>query len=78
MIKIIWNITNQCGFHCDICATYSDCKELNFSQKRDALQSILSFSTAQIRELDFSGGDPLYQAESTQIIREGIALLGEG
>lgn len=76
MIKVIWNITNQCGFNCDICATHSDREELNLSQKRNALQSILSLDVAQIRELDFSGGDPLYQAESTQIIREGITLLG--
>lgn len=76
MIKVIWNITNQCGFNCDICATHSDREELNLSQKKNALQSILSLDVAQIRELDFSGGDPLYQAESTQIIREGIALLG--
>lgn len=76
MIKIIWNITNKCGFNCDICATHSDREELSLSRKKDALQSILSLDAAQIRELDFSGGDPLYQAESTQIIREGIALLG--
>lgn len=76
MIKIIWNITNQCGFHCDICATHSDREELKPSQKRDALQSILSLCAMHIRELDFSGGDPLYQEENTQIIREGIALLG--
>lgn len=77
MMKIIWNITNQCGFSCDICATHSDREELNFSQKKIALQSILSLEKEQIRELDFSGGDPLYQAESTQIIREGIELLGQ-
>jgi len=77
MIKIIWNITNQCGFHCDICATYSDREELTFPQKRDALYSILSLGAEQIRELDFSGGDPLYQEQSTRIIQEGIALLGQ-
>ena len=75
-MKIIWNITNQCGFHCDICATYSDRKELTFSQKRDALRSILSLGANRIRELDFAGGDPLYEEQSTQIVREGIALLG--
>lgn len=76
MMKIIWNITNQCGFHCDICATYSDREELTFPQKKDALRSILSLGVNRIRELDFAGGDPLYQEQSTQIIREGIALLG--
>lgn len=75
-MKIIWNITNQCGFHCDICATYSDRKELAFSQKKDALRSILSLGANRIRELDFAGGDPLYEEQSTQIVREGIALLG--
>lgn len=75
-MKIIWNITNQCGFHCDICATYSDREELTFSQKRDALHSILSLGANRIRELDFAGGDPLYEEQSTQIAREGIALLG--
>lgn len=76
-MKIIWNITNKCGYHCDICATYSNRKELTFSGKRYALQSILSIGAEKIRELDFSGGDPLYDEQSTQIIREGIAVLGK-
>lgn len=76
-LKIIWNITDHCGFHCDICATHSDRIELGFEQKKAVLQSIAALGKKNIKELDFSGGDPLYHPESTQIIREGIALLGK-
>ncbi len=76
MQKIIWNITKKCGFHCDICATQSDGKrELSYEEKRKVLLEICSLKK-EIMELDFAGGDPLFDKESRKIIGEAINELG--
>lgn len=76
MQKIIWNITKKCGFHCDICATQSDGKrELSYEEKRQILLEICSLKE-KIMELDFAGGDPLFDKESKKIIGEAINKLG--
>lgn len=76
MKKIIWNITKKCGFHCSICATQSDGRrELSYEEKRKVLLEICSLK-AELRELDFAGGDPLFDKESREIIGEAINELG--
>lgn len=76
MQKIIWNITKKCGFHCSICATQSDGrKELSYEEKRRVLSKICSLK-AELKELDFAGGDPLFDKESRAIIGEAINKLG--
>ena len=76
-IKIIWNITKQCDYKCKICATESsNRKELTREEKAAALLSILSLTKERIKELDFSGGDPLSNSESRKIIKYAINELG--
>lgn len=76
MQKIIWNITKKCGFHCRICATQSDGRrELSYEEKRKILLKICSLK-AKIKELDFAGGDPMFDKESRGIIGEAINELG--
>lgn len=76
MKKVIWNITKKCGFNCSICATQSDGRrELSFEEKRKVLLEICSLK-AELRELDFAGGDPLFDEDSREIIGEAIKELG--
>lgn len=76
-LKIIWNITNKCGYSCEVCATYSNRNELDIEGKTNALKSILSVGGQNIKEIDFSGGDPLYETDSIQIIHDAINILGK-
>lgn len=77
MKKIIWNITRKCGFHCSICATQSDeRRELSYNEKRQILLKICSLKS-EIVELDFAGGDPLFDKDSRDIIEEAIDELGK-
>ena len=76
-IKIIWNITNQCNYHCDICATHSDRRELKPDEKNTALLNILSIGRERIRQIDFSGGDPLSNHVDMGIIVKTQAILGK-
>ena len=76
MHKIIWNITKKCGFRCRVCGTQSDGRrELSYGEKKKVLTEICSFKE-EISELDFAGGDPLFDKESREIIREAIDILG--
>lgn len=74
-IKIIWNITKKCAYNCQICATNSIRDELTKSQKAQALLSILTWPKEKIKELDFSGGDPLYDDDCRDIINYAINEL---
>lgn len=75
-MKIIWNITNECGYKCDICATHDENrKELSLEDKLKVLQSILTIRD-RIGMLDFAGGDPCKSHESLLIIQEAIYALG--
>lgn len=76
-LKIIWNITSKCGYNCEICATYSDRDELDFCGKKKILNSILSVGIENITEIDFAGGDPLFVADSIQVIHNAINVLGK-
>lgn len=76
-LKIIWNITNKCGYNCEICGTYSDRNELNFEFKKKVLDSILTLGTQNIIEVDFAGGDPLFTVDSINIIYDAINILGK-
>lgn len=75
-LKVIWNITNKCGYDCEICATYSDREELDTEGKIRVLDSILSIGVQNITEIDFAGGDPLFAADTIDIICAAIDLLG--
>lgn len=76
-LKIIWNITNKCGYNCDICATNSDRDELDLLGKQKAYASLKSIGNHNIREIDFSGGDPLCDRSSLAVIYEAIAEFGK-
>lgn len=76
-LKIIWNITNKCGYNCEICATDSDRNELDFDGKKQVLNSILSIGIQNVTEVDFAGGDPLFVEDSIQIIHSAISILGK-
>lgn len=78
-LKIIWNITNTCSFNCNICATHSeasDRQELTLEEKKNVLHNILKYGCDQIKEIDFSGGDPFQQTDSISIISDAIRILG--
>lgn len=74
-LKIIWNITRECGLNCSMCATHStNRKELDLSQKRQVLENLLS-SNIYFTEFDFAGGDPLFKPESRVFILMAIKLI---
>ena len=77
LLKIIWNITKKCGYDCEICATSSNRDELSFDEKNSVLESILSIGTHNISELDFSGGDPLFDTDSIKIVKRAIDVLSK-
>jgi len=77
LLKIIWNVTNKCGYDCKICATYSDRDELNLDKKNEVLNSILSIGVQSISKIDFAGGDPLFEIGSIQTIHNAINILGK-
>ncbi len=74
-IKIIWNITNKCWYNCRICATRSRRVELSFSDKKIVLTRLCQ-DASLIEKLDFAGGDPLIDDDSTEVINEAIMKLG--
>ena len=77
MLKIIWNITNDCWYKCDICATHDEKRaELSLENKLKALQSIMTIKDS-IGTLDFAGGDPCKSGEALLIAQEAIYTLGE-
>ncbi len=76
-LKIIWNITNKCGYNCDICATNSDRDELDLLGKQKAYAALRTIGSHNICEIDFSGGDPLCDKSSLIVIHEAIAELGK-
>lgn len=76
-LKIIWNITKECGYKCEICATHDDSRrELSLGEKLQALQSILTIKD-RIDTLDFAGGDPCKSSDSLLIIQDAIYALGQ-
>lgn len=78
-IKIIWNIadTSNCPHNCPICATYrkNPDKSIDKCGKALILQHILGMAD-KIKEIDFSGGDPLLEEMDRQVILDTIAILG--
>ncbi len=78
-IKVIWNITSKCPLNCNICATYDEQRkelELNKDEKARALLSLLSIGRNRIAGIDFSGGDPLLDDSSREIIKYAIQEIG--
>jgi len=76
-LKIIWNITNKCGYDCDICATSSDREEISYDEKKEVLESILTIDSLNIAQIDFSGGDPLFSQEAVDIVYRTSNILGK-
>lgn len=76
-LKIIWNITNECGYNCQICASNTNVKELTNDNKSRALLSILSIGLDNIRQLNFSGGDPLLSNTNRDMIKYAQNVLGK-
>lgn len=74
-MKIIWNITKKCYYNCSICGTNSDIDELLLNEKKVVLNKLLA-SNFNIREIDFSGGDPLCCSDSLKIIDSAIDRIG--
>lgn len=77
-LKVIWNVadTKNCVYKCDICATNSDRESLLKEQKSVVLCHLLCKKNI-IKEIDFSGGDPLLRQEDREIILEAISILGK-
>ncbi len=76
-IKIIWNITNNCSFNCNICATKTtSSSEIDIHKKNHVLNSILTVKDS-IRELNFAGGDPLSSKDSKKIIGHALNIFDE-
>lgn len=75
--RIIWNITNECYFHCPICATNSsNCSTctLDYNQKLNILLNLSSIN-GYIEQLDISGGDPLKSIDDRRIIKKANQIL---
>lgn len=77
-LKIIWNIadTEKCKQNCSICATNSSRSSLSKEQKCVALCNLLCKKDI-IKEIDFSGGDPLLSWEDREIILNAISVFGK-
>lgn len=76
-IRIVWNITRQCPYHCSFCAASAGPNHLkeDAKKKRIILQSILSVGCPV--KIDFSGGDPWQGEGSVEIMLEASCLLGK-
>lgn len=75
-LKIIWNMTNECNYACEICATRDiKRKELSFQEKITVLNSIASLGN-RIVKIDFSGGDPCIREENLSVIQTAITMFG--
>ncbi len=73
--SIIWNITNRCYYNCNICATYDNSRtKLDHTAQLKVLSEIVKFP---VMNLDFAGGDPLFDNDSKKTIVEAISLLGK-
>lgn len=76
-LHVIWNITKQCSYNCNICATKDDNRpELSCEDKHRVLLALCQ-EKARIKEIDFAGGDPCTSSESRGIIEEAIILFGQ-
>lgn len=75
-LTVTWNITKNCLYNCNICATRNDRMELDSKQKLHVLHSIIDTKHYQISELDFAGGDPITDESSLQTILLAKKLLG--
>lgn len=75
-ISVTWNITKNCLYNCNICATRNNRVELDRKQKVKALNSIICTNHFIISELDFAGGDPLTDDSSLETILLAKNLLG--
>lgn len=73
-IEVIWNLTQECPWSCNICAvsarpigsfSRSSC-ELSLDEKKKVLKQLAKGTF----EIDFSGGDPLYREEDLLIVKE--------
>ncbi len=74
-LKVIWNITSKCVYHCAVCATHDAARvELTLAEKRRVLRNLTA--GADVVSLDFAGGDPLCDADSRVVIKEAVELLG--
>lgn len=69
-LKIIWNITNKCGYSCEVCATYSNRNELDIEGKTNALKSILSVGGRISKKLIF-----LVVIHYTRLIRFRLFMM---
>lgn len=76
-VHVVWNITKQCPYNCNICATRDESRvELSTEQKLQVLNHIFS-AREQISMLDFAGGDPMFDHGIRTVIMQAINSLGE-
>ena len=75
--NIIWNITNECFYDCKMCATNSGKNCVCESTYEDKVNILLNLSTisANIEQLDISGGDPLKNEEDRHIIKKAHQIF---
>ena len=75
-IKVIWNVTSKCPYNCAICATHDDNREeLELKDKYKVLNSLCT-AKHLINNLDFAGGDPLWNDENITLIHSAMNQLG--
>jgi len=79
-IDVIWNLTQECPYHCNICSVSAkpigslrNSSELSLEEKRRVLTQLASGTF----EIDFSGGDPLYRKEDFLIVKEATEVLSK-
>ncbi len=79
-IDVIWNLTQECPWHCNICSVSAkpidslrNSSELSLEEKRKVLIQLASGTF----EIDFSGGDPLYRKEDFLIVKEATKVLSK-
>lgn len=73
-IRIVWNLTNACPYHCNFCAAAANSHTAPAVDKSAILESI--YSVPIPISIDFSGGDPLYQTSDIKIIESASQTLG--
>jgi len=76
-LHIIWNITKACPYSCAFCATSDHTRpELTTDEKLQVLNHIFS-AKESISNLDFAGGDPMYDSGIREVIKHAIYALGD-
>ena len=75
-IRIVWNLTNNCPFNCQMCVASANTRKEKGINKDKILESILSIPNNML-SIDFSGGDPLFKNDDIAIIKKAALIIGK-